>query len=175
MVGLPRDALLALRTSLFRELGGNAATHLHGAGYAGGQALYEAFARWCRARNVGVPDDLTTAGFEARLSEFLTQLGLGGLHVGTLGDSVLTLDSANWAESDAAQAMQFPGCYLTAGMLTELLGRIAGAPLMIMEVECRSMGSPRCRFLAGSPETIQQVYEGMTQGTGYEAVLQQLA
>lgn len=175
MVGLPRDALLALRSSLFRELGGNAATHLHAAGYAGGQAMYEAFARWCRSKKVGMPDDMATEEFGSRLSEFFTELGLGGFRVGTLGDSVLTLDSANWAESDPAQAMQFPGCYLTAGILTEFLGTIAGSPLMIMEVECRSMGGARCRFLAGSAETIQLVYEGMTHGTGYEAVVQQLA
>jgi hypothetical protein len=42
----------------------------------------------------------------------------------------------------------------------------------VLEVECRSMGAKRCRFVVGSAETIQQVYEAMAQGAPYEAVLQ---
>ncbi len=36
-----------------------------------------------------------------------------------------------------------------------------------MEVECRSRGEARCRFLAGSPETLSIVYDRMAQGSGY--------
>ena len=88
--------------------------------------------------------------------------------VGTLHDSVLTLDSPNWAESDPASAMQFPGCYLSAGLLADFFGRVAGAQLAVMEVECRSMGSERCRFLLGSAETMQHIYDAMAQGVNYD-------
>ena len=37
-----------------------------------------------------------------------------------------------------------------------------------MEVECRSMGADRCRFLVGSAETLQRVYDEMGQGVAYE-------
>jgi hypothetical protein len=37
-----------------------------------------------------------------------------------------------------------------------------------MEVECRSMGNDRCRFLLGTAETLQRVYDEMGQGVGYE-------
>ena len=67
--------------------------------------------------------------------------------------------------------MQFPGCYLSAGMLTEFFARVAGAPVAVMEVDCRSTGAGRCRFIVGSAETIQQVYEAMAQGSSYEVVL----
>jgi len=88
---------------------------------------------------------------------------------------VLTLDSANWAEADPHSAMQFPGCYLSAGLLADFLGRVAGAPLVAMEVECRSMGSERCRFLVGSPETMQYVYDAMSRGEPYDASLAGMA
>jgi hypothetical protein len=71
--------------------------------------------------------------------------------------------------------MQFPGCYLSSGMFADFFGRLAGAPLAVMEVECRSMGSERCRFLLGSSETMQHVYDGMTQGIPYDSALEQMA
>jgi hypothetical protein len=41
----------------------------------------------------------------------------------------------------------------------------------VMEVECRSRGDGRCRFLAGAPETLGLVYERMAQGMGYGEAL----
>jgi len=43
-----------------------------------------------------------------------------------------------------------------------------GEPLAVMEVECRSMGGDRCRFLVGSGDQMQRVYDAMSQGVGYE-------
>ena len=175
MVGLTRDALVALRGVLFRDAGTNAAAYLQEAGYAGGGALYQAFAEWGASRGISVPENMAAADFEARAAEFFGELGWGALSVGTLRDAVVTLDSANWAESDPASAMQFPGCYLSSGMFADCFGRLAGAPLVAMEVECRSMGSERCRFLLGSSETMQHVYDGLTQGVPYDAALEQMA
>jgi hypothetical protein len=39
-----------------------------------------------------------------------------------------------------------------------------------MEVECRSMGAPRCRFLIGSADMLQHIYEEMARGASYEQV-----
>lgn len=175
MVGLTRDALLALRTVLFRDSGSNAAACLQEAGYAGGGALYRAFALWSAAGGQGVPEHMIAPEFEQRAAGFFTALGWGRLTVGVMHDSVVTLDSADWAESDPASSLQFPGCYLSAGLLAEFFGRLAGAPLAVMEVECRSMGSPRCRFLLGSSETLQFVYDEMMKGVGYEQALAVMA
>jgi hypothetical protein len=35
-------------------------------------------------------------------------------------------------------------------------------------VECRTAGSDRCRFLLGSTEVMQQVYDGMASGSTYD-------
>lgn len=174
MVGLTRDALVALRGILFRDAGTNAAAYLQEAGYAGGGALYGAFASWNSARGGAAPETLAASEFGQRATEFFAELGWGAVNVGTLHDSVMTLDSSNWAEADPAAAMQFPGCYLSSGLLADFFGRVAGAPLVAMEVECRSMGYDRCRFLLGSSETMQHVYNDMTQGKSYDASLQEM-
>lgn len=174
MIGLTRDALVALRSVLFRDAGANAAAYLQEAGYAGGNALYQAFTRWAAKRGLPVPENMPAPEFEQRATEFFAELGWGAMSVGTLHDAVITLDSSNWAEADPSSAMQFPGCYLSSGLLADFFGRIAGTPLAVMEVECRSMGSQRCRFLLGSTETMQYVYDGMTTGIPYESTLSKM-
>jgi predicted hydrocarbon binding protein len=175
MVGIPRDALASLRSILFRDAGANAAAYLQEAGYAGGNALHLAFAKWCESRELGVPEQMPASEFQGRAAEFFWESGWGVVTVATLNDSVLMLESSDWSESDPASAMQYPGCYLSAGLLSDFFSRIAGSQLVVMEVECRSMGSDHCRFLVGSAETIQHVYDGMTQGATYEASLGQMA
>jgi predicted hydrocarbon binding protein len=175
MVGLTRDALVTLRTVLFRDAGANAAAYLQEAGYAGGGALYQAFANRSASQGLAAPENMAATEFQERAAEFFAELGWGAVTVGMLHDSVVTLDSVNWAESDPASAMQFPGCYLSSGLLADFFGRVAGTPLAVMEVECRSMGSERCRFLLGSSETMQHVYDGMSQGVHYDAALEQMA
>jgi predicted hydrocarbon binding protein len=172
MIGVPRDAMVALRAVLFRMDTAAAASSLYEAGYAGGGALHDAFVRWCRSKKLPVAENMAASEFARQASAFFSELGMGALDVGTLHDAAVTLDSPNWSEAEPSSGMQFPGCYLTAGMLTEFLARVAGSPVSVLEVECRSMGAKRCRFVVGSAETIQQVYEAMAQGAPYEAVLQ---
>jgi predicted hydrocarbon binding protein len=175
MVGLTRDAFVALHNALFRDAGANAAAYLQEAGYAGGPSLHQAFLAWCADRGHAEPEALTAPEFEHRASEFFATLGWGSVQVGTLHESVMTFDSPDWAEADPASGMQFPGCYLSAGLLADFFGRVAGMQLASMEVECRSMGAGRCRFLLGSAETMQHVYDGITQGVDYESSLQTMA
>ena len=175
MIGLTRDSFAALRTALWRDAGANAPAWLQEAGYAGGAALHQAFTQWCASKGVQLPENLGTHEFQQHASEFFADTGWGSLAVSTLHDSVMTLDSGDWAEADPASGMQFPGCYFSSGLLADFLGRIAGAPLAAMEVECRSMGHARCRFLIGSAETMQHVYDGMTQGVDYDSALAQMA
>ena len=62
-------------------------------------------------------------------------------------------------------------CFFSSGMLADFLGRLSGEPVSVMEVECRSKGDARCRFLSASPETLNAVYEEMSGGRGYEEAL----
>jgi hypothetical protein len=174
MLALTRDTLTALRSSLTRDTGASAAGYLQEAGYAGGQALFDAFRRWLSARGRGTPESLSVAAFQRESSEFFRQAGWGSLVLGAMDDAVATLDSSDWGEADPNVSTELPSCYLSAGMFADFFGRLADAPLAVMEVECRSRGDGRCRFLLGSTDVMQRVYEGMAAGEDYGRAVRQL-
>jgi predicted hydrocarbon binding protein len=168
MLAITRDALTALRTALMRDTGPATAAYLQEAGYAGGGALFEAFRQWLAARGAGAPETLSVDGFTREATEFFRLAGWGSLHVGALHDTVATLDSTDWGEATPEQALDLPACHLSSGMFSYFFGLVADAPLAVMEVECRSAGAERCRFLLGSTDVMQSVYDAMNQGMGYE-------
>ncbi|MBI2407704.1 MAG: hypothetical protein HYV19_05335 [Gemmatimonadetes bacterium] len=173
LVALPRQSLAALRSALIRDLGGNFATYLQEAGYAGGEPVFASFQAWLASRG-GNADGIGFAEFQGLAAEFFRDTGWGSLQVGTLHDVVITLDSADWAEADPSLNIGFPACYYTMGLLADFFGRIAGAPLACYEVECRSNGAARCRFLLGSAEVIGAIYQRISEGVGYEAAAEEL-
>ena len=168
MLALTRDSLTALRAALLRDAGPAASGYLQEAGYAGGGQLYEGFRTWLATRRAGAPDSLRVDVFQREATEFFRQAGWGSLQVGAIHDTVATLDSSDWGEATPEHPLEHPGCHLSAGMFAEFFGRVANAPLAVMEVECRTNGATRCRFLLGSTDVMQQVYDGMSQGAGYE-------
>ena len=170
LIAISRDALLTLRTALFRDLGINAAAVLQEAGFAGGESFFAAFSRWLDSQGLPSPESLPSSEFADRASEFLRNTGWGSIAIGTL-ESAATIDSSDWAEADPERPMEFPGCYYSAGLLTDVFGRIIGEPVAVMEVECRSMGNDRCRFLVGGADTMQRVYDAMGEGLTYEQAL----
>ena len=171
LVGLGRDALAALNAAMFRDAGGQAPAILQEAGYAGGATLHEAFGRWCSDRGLAAPDALSAPEFGERASAFFADLGWGPITVATLHDAAISVDAASWAEAQPQGGMPFPGCYLSAGLLADFFTRLAGEPLVAMEVECRSAGHAQCRFLLGSAETIQHIYDGLVNGVDYGTTL----
>lgn len=168
MVAITSDSLAALRNALMRDTGYAAAGYLQEAGYAGGAALFEAFRGWLAARGIDEPESLSLGAFQSHATGFFRECGWGSLEMGDLHDMVATLDSADWGEATPGAGLEHPGCSLSSGMLADFFGRLSEAPLAVMEVECRSAGSDRCRFLLGSQDVMQAVYDGMTAGVGYE-------
>jgi predicted hydrocarbon binding protein len=156
-----------LRASLERDAGLQAATHLQEAGFAGGEELYVTFAVWlAQHRQLERPADLDVRFLGETLSEFFADQGWGKLTATPLG-AVLALDSPDWAEALDEPRGQFPSCHLSCGLLADFLGRFSEGLVAVMEVECRSRGDARCRFLAGAPETLGILYDRMARGTGY--------
>jgi predicted hydrocarbon binding protein len=164
---LGRRVIHQLRASLERDTGLQAATYLQEAGFAGGEELYHAFSEWlARTRGVEQPAELDMDFLGEVLSEFFADQGWGRLSATQLGP-VLALDSSEWAEALDEQQGEFPSCHLSCGLLADFLGRLSQDVVAVMEVECRSQGRPRCRFLAGSPDTLSILYDRMGQGAGY--------
>lgn len=175
MLALTRPALAALHAALLRDAGPSGASYLQEAGYAGGERLFSAFRQWLHDRGDGDPEHLALGIFEARASEFFRLGGWGTLRIGSLRDAIATLDSEDWGEATPTGGLDQPACHFTTGMFADFFGRLADGPLAVFEVECRSAGSPRCRFLVGAPDTMQQVFSSMEQGSGYEEAIASLS
>lgn len=166
-LAFPVTSLAALRAALVRDTGGAFATYLQEAGYGGGESVYAAFRSWLQARGEDI-DTLDLDEFQARGAEFFRDAGWGSLTITPVGDVIAMVDSADWAEADPATGMPYPACHYTTGMFADFFGRTATAPLAVLEVECRSSGSPRCRFLVGSADVMGYLYDRMAAGEPYE-------
>ena len=168
---LGKRSLHQLRSALERSLGVQAAPLLQEAGFASGEALSEALRDWVSEHyGVDQPQDLDSAFLSEALSGFFAAQGWGTLSLERLGSAVLTVDAPDWAESWPGSG-QYPSCHVSAGLLADVFSRLAGGQFAAMEVECRSRGDARCRFLLASPETRTLVFERMTHGMSYTQAL----
>jgi predicted hydrocarbon binding protein len=169
---LGRRVIHQLRASLERNIGLQASTYLQEAGFAGGEELYREFADWLLAtRGVERPAELDAQFLSEVLSEFFAEQGWGALEASPLSPAVLALDSKEWAEATDDGRGEFPSCHITCGLLADFFGRLSDGLVAVMEVECRTRGDARCRFLAGAPETLSAAYDRMAQGSGYAEAL----
>jgi predicted hydrocarbon binding protein len=166
-----RGALRQLHVTLLRDAPDAAVTILQETGYAAGPSVFQAFCAWLPGETgVARPDELDASRLNDVLSAFFRATGWGPVSVAPLGDAALVIDSSDWAEADPGSA-DTPMCYFSSGMLADFLGRLSGEPVAVMEVECRSKNDARCRFLSAAPDTLNAVYEQMSQGQSYQQVL----
>ena len=172
VLGFGRKGLHALRHVISQTQLTESAQTLQEAGYTAGEDIYACFRRWLPgATGVQDPADLDASILGDVLSDFFQTLGWGTVSIGQLGKAGLTVDSSDWAESEPGANATQPCCFVSAGMLANFLGKLAGSTVAVMEVECRSCNDARCRFLAGAPSTLQAVYESMSGGRDYRQAL----
>ncbi len=170
-VTIGRGALPQLRRSLVRDAADHAVGILQEAGFASGEGIYQAFCQWAAAETgVLEPQELDATRLPRLLSAFFQAIGWGSLTVGPLGTAALAMDSADWVEAQPGSA-ETPMCFFTSGMLADFLGRLSGEPVAVLEVECRSKDDARCRFLSASPDTLNAVYDQVSQGRPYTDAL----
>lgn len=174
LVRLPADFLAALRRALAAGRSPlEAATLLRQTGYETGPSLHAALkARLAEER--GEAGSLSSAEFWEAFGAFWESLGWGGVRHEPLHPGVAALDSADWAEADAGGHTGHPSCHFTTGVLAEVLSRIAGEDVAVLEVECRSAGDGRCRFLFGGEAALGEVYGRMAAGLPYTEAVEQL-
>lgn len=158
--------------SLRGLLGDQAAPLLQEAGYASGTAMYQAFQTWLHGRSgVTDPADLDVSYLGPMISEFFGHTGWGSIKVQQLG-TLLAFDTTEWAEVGDDRTASGPSCHLTTGLLAAFLTQLAGDVVAVMQVECLTCGDPQCRFLAGSPNALEEVFEASARGTHYGELLQ---
>ena len=168
LVAIPAASLAQLRAAVTRD--GADPAPFQEAGYAAGEGLYDAFVERLRRQGIESPESLDVAAAQHHASAFFRDSGWGEVRFETLG-VVVAIDSAEWREADADSTLDHPGCYFSTGLLAGFFGRLADAPLAALEVECRSMGGARCRFLLGSVDALDSVYQELSAGGNYVAAV----
>ncbi len=172
-IPLAPSSLVALSPAALHRLRDSAGAQvLQEAGYAAGDDAYRAFAAWLPGvAGVDDPGELSVSRLPDILSRFVTALGWGAVTATQLTDAVVAVDSTDWAEAQPGAGLQYPSCSFTSGLLADFFTRLGDTPLGVMEVECRSRGDARCRWLVGAAESLTALYEHMAQGADYLTVL----
>jgi predicted hydrocarbon binding protein len=170
-LAIGRGTLRQLHASLANHAPEQAVAVLQEAGYAAGEAIYRIFGTWLAERaGVDSPGNLDSDLLTEMLSDFFSSGGWGTVTMSPVGTGALAIDSSDWAEAEPGSA-QMPMCFFSAGMLADFLGRISDDTVAVMEVECRSKGDGRCRFLSAPPAVLEKVYNDMTAGRTYAEAL----
>ena len=166
-ITLPATSLHVLRHAL-EDGGQDAAAVMQQAGFAAGPSLLAAFNAWLqKERGVEDGSQLDRAHLDEALSSFFGQNGWGTVTVHALGGGLVALDSPDWAEAIPGTT-EWPSCLLSTGLLPAFLGALSGHSLGAMELECRSRGDARCRFVVGAPDNLGVLYERIALGMTVE-------
>ena len=169
-VTMSRRVLQQLRTTLERDAGLQAAGYCQKAGFAGGEALADAFRAWLSALRYGVeqPRDLDALGTSAPRFLSFSSSSAGGRRP---SDPWAARRSRSIPPTGLKRRMTPAAIFHPLASLRRAFSRFPGpdpkGTVAVMEVECRSRGDTRCRFLACSPETLAALYERMAQGMTY--------
>ena len=167
-LAIPVASLAALRHALATEVGADAAARaLHAAGHAAGDA-------WYPRLSFGDDQNISESAFWRRLSQLFSSHGWGTLAHSAVHPGVGALDATDWVEAQPEASEARPSCFFTTGVLANLLGNVAGSEVAVMEVECRSSGAARCRFLFGSAEALNALYSRVSSGSTVDTALAEL-
>ena len=134
------------------------------AGFAAGKALYDHFGSWLAEQGEAHPDRLSDERFSRLLEAYFRGIGWGNVEMQPLSDAVMALDVSDWGEASG----QAGGCLVSSGIFAGFFGRLAGAPLSVLEVEAAHQGPGRARFLLGSIDVMGHVWEAMERGIPYD-------
>ncbi|MEP6591223.1 MAG: 4-vinyl reductase [Gemmatimonadota bacterium] len=158
------ESLHRLRQRLQAAGSSAAADILQDAGFATGEALNDLWRNQIAA-HTGLDDAgrLDVRWFGPLLDEVCVELGWGSLCVTPVGDRAVLLEGGEWAEAEPGTT-EHPACHFSCGLFAAFLTAQAGAPMSVLEVECRSSGNNACRFLAGSTATLATVYDVLAAG-----------
>jgi hypothetical protein len=167
-IRFPADAILTLRRTLVRELGAQAAGRaLQEAGNAVGDTLHDRLARLGSDDNA--IEDTPSASFWDRLAGLFREMGWGTLQYQDLHPGVGALDARDWFEADPGARR--PSCPFTTGVLANILGRIAGGEVAVLQVPLPDGAAGGSRFLFGGSEALQRLYGGLREGRDLDAAL----
>lgn len=161
-VEFPRESILNLLRTVGNS-GADGADLLRTGGAAAAESLGEALTGQLDGQD---PADLPLDEFWRELETLFSRLGWGSIRQESLHPGVVSLVSPDWFEAEENHG-DLPCCHFSTGLLAALLQRLAGSDIAAMEVECRGAGNAECRFLLGSPEALDELYEVIAEGGSF--------
>jgi predicted hydrocarbon binding protein len=170
-LALPVASLAALRRALAESVGEDpAARALQRAGVAAGNAFHELLLRASPSGEIA-PAGWSESAFWRRFGELFERRGWGRIANESVHPGIAALDAFDWVESEPDSGADRPSCFFTSGLLANLLGRVCDDEIAVLEVECRSRGDSRCRFLYGAPATLDALYGHIRAGSAIDESL----
>ena len=170
-IAVPVSVFDALRSEL-EEAAGTLQTvrALHHAGYEAGIAA----APFVHQEAGGDSFALSQDGFWKHLSDFFIKRGWGSLRHSSAHPGIGILESRDWAEASTADPSSQASCSFSTGYLSGLLSQLAGGPIAVLEVSCRSRGDDRCDFAFGSETAVHDLYGHLLEGSDLDTALSAL-
>ncbi|HET9949708.1 MAG TPA: 4-vinyl reductase [Longimicrobiales bacterium] len=167
-IAVPVSVFASLRAELEKEAGTLPTVHaLHNAGYVAGAAAADALAR----NGGGDPRSLSKDAFWDTVSAFFGTRGWGTLRHARPHRAVGILSSPDWAEAGDGPTDPEASCHFSTGFLSGLLSELAGGPIAVLEVACRTRGGDACRFAFGSEAAIHELYGRLLEGGDLDGAL----
>jgi hypothetical protein len=167
-VSLPVAFFERLRQAALSGAGTMSVDAVRDAGYQAGQALFDQFGPWLSARGEAGPMELADERFPGLFEAFFREQGWGHVQVTPLSEAVMLLDASEWGEALDPDG----GCLVSTGVFAGFLGRLADAPLSVLEVDSGDTTPGRCRFLVGSVDVLEYVWDAMQRGVSYDRASQ---
>jgi hypothetical protein len=170
-VQVPADLISAVRRALANDREPlQAVTLLRQVGYDVGASVSDGLQVYL-SDAAGTEDTLglDPERFWEGVSGYFQALGWGSVEHRQLHPGVGALDLVDWIEqgSDGGPA----GCHVSTGFFTDLLGRVAGDGVVVMEVPAED---GRSRLLFGSGETLGALYETLSTGASLDEAIARL-
>lgn len=170
-IAVPVSVFESLREELEKEAGTlQTVRALHHAGYDAGLAA----ALSVNQEAGGDSFQLNADGFWSTLSQFFSKRGWGTLRHRSVHPAVGILSSADWAEARPDRMRSDATCGFSAGFLSGMLSQLAGGPVAVLEVDCRTRGGHACEFAFGSETAIHDLYGRLLDGADLDRALQEL-
>lgn len=170
-IAVPVSLFASLRSELEKGAGMlETMRALHRAGYVAGLAAAKAVHKESGGNSLS----LSQAGFWVSLSHYFERRGWGTLAHATPHPGIGILSSTDWAEASPDETRPDASCSFSTGFLSGLLSQLAGGPVAVLEVGCRSRGADECQFAFGSERAVHELYGLMLDGATLEASLEAL-
>lgn len=170
-VHVPAELFSSVRRALVRDREPlEAVTLLREVGFELGGAVDSGLREHVTTTRGGVdPYALDPDRFWETASAYFDGLGWGRVEHRRVHPGVGALDLVDWIENGADGGPQ--GSHISTGIFTDLLGRIAGGAVVVMEVP---VDAGRTRLLFGAGETLGAVYQSLSTGSSLDQALAHL-